>query len=86
MMNIRLLYKVFKKCNVFSFFKYNYFSPNIIREKKCYIYPYRGSIIQIDKTACINLNGNLFFNDNKYKKGLKKTEFFGKFFSIFFCF
>ena len=68
MMNIRLLYKVFKKCNVFSFFKYNYFSPNIIREKKCYIYPYRGSIIQIDKTACINLNGNLFFNANKYKK------------------
>ena len=54
--------KVFFSLNIFQFISYNFFRKNITRDKNCYIVPYRGTIIEFDKTAKIDLHDNLFLN------------------------
>lgn len=62
----KLILKGILKCG-FSFIKYNYFCRNIIRKANCYLFPYRGTIIQIAPSAKIVLNGNMYINAGKYK-------------------
>lgn len=56
-----------------SFFKYNYFASNVTRKKGCYLFPYRGSIIQISPDAELVLSGSLFLNSNKYKRSRQES-------------
>lgn len=61
--------KFLLKIDTLKFFKYNFFSKNIIREKKVYLIPYKGTIIDIDKNARIYIKGkNLELCVNKLKK------------------
>ena len=66
-MKIKMFIKAIKECNIFTFLKYNYFAKTVIRKAGAYLYPYRGSIIQIDPNAKLELNGTLLFNAGKYK-------------------
>ena len=66
-MKIKMFIKAIKDCNIFTFLKYNYFAKTVIRKAGAYLYPYRGSIIQIDPNAKLELNGTLLFNAGKYK-------------------
>lgn len=56
--------KGLKNCG-FNYIKYNYFNPHIIRNNNSHIYPWKGSILQINGTLV--LNGDLEFNALKYK-------------------
>lgn len=67
-MKSKILLNVVRNCNIITFVKYNYFSKNVIRKNGAYIYPYKGSIINIAPTAKLILNGTLFFNAGKYKR------------------
>lgn len=51
--------------SIIKYIKYNYFSPNIVRDKKAYIFPYRGAKIYMDKTARLILHANLHLNYEK---------------------
>lgn len=66
-MGIKLVLKALRDCNFFAFIKYNYISTNVVRKKGAYLYPYRGSIIQIAKGAKLELGGNFLFNAGKYR-------------------
>ena len=50
------------KINWFQFVHYNFFCKAVHRKKNKYIIPYRGSCIEIDSGASIDINGNLFLN------------------------
>jgi acetyltransferase-like isoleucine patch superfamily enzyme len=52
--------------NLFQFAYYNFFRKNVIRDKNCYIFPIRGTRIELHKTAKIVLHANLSLNVNKY--------------------
>lgn len=54
------------KCG-FSFVRYNYFTPGVVRKRGCYLYPFRRSIVIIAPGAKLFLNGSLRFNARKYK-------------------
>ena len=54
------------KCGL-RFIRYNYLTSAVHREKGCYLYPYRGSIVKIARSAKITLHGDLRFNAEKYK-------------------
>lgn len=66
-MEIKIILKALRDCNLRAFIKYNYFAKNVIRSKGKYLYPYKGSIVQIAPTAKLILNGTLLFNAMKYK-------------------
>ncbi|MCM1191189.1 MAG: acyltransferase [Butyrivibrio sp.] len=54
------------KISILQFIRLNFLKPNIHRAKGCYIIPYRGTHIQMHRTARINLNsGNMTLNGNK---------------------
>lgn len=50
---------------ILKFIMLNFFSSNIHRKKGCYIIPQKHSIIQIDKSAQIYLEGNIFINSKE---------------------
>lgn len=66
-MKIKFFLKVVRDCNLLTFLKYNYFNKSVIRKKGGYLYPFKGSIVIIDPTARLELNGLLEFNAGKYK-------------------
>ncbi len=53
--------------SIIQFVYYNYFCRRIKRDKGCLIIPYRGTKIQIAKTAKVQLHGRMFLNDNKIR-------------------
>lgn len=59
--------KFFVQYDIIKFIYYNYFCKSVIRKKGCYIRPYRGSCIEIDKTAKLYLNNHLMINAGKVK-------------------
>ena len=54
---------------------YNFFCPQIHRQKGAYIFPYKGAYLSIGKTAEIYLSGNLLINFYPcYKRGTQMTR------------
>lgn len=54
------------RISVLQFIRLNFLKSNIHRAKGCYIIPYRGTHIQMHRTARINLNsGKMILNGNK---------------------
>lgn len=57
--------KIFK-ISICQFIRLNFLNPNIHRERGCYIIPFRGTHVQIHRTARLNLNkGRMTLNGNK---------------------
>lgn len=54
--------------SVLKFIYYNFLRKNIVRERKCYIIPFRGARIELHRTAKIYLNAHLVLNTNKYPR------------------
>lgn len=66
----RKLMSIFKsvmKCDIFMFLYYNFLCGRVIRKRLKFVFPYRGSRIQLDKGAKLILNDNLFMNSPKHK-------------------
>lgn len=53
--------------NVLQFIYYNYFCKKILRNKGCWLIPYKYSRISLGKDAKIELHGNFFVNAHKIK-------------------
>ena len=61
--------KTLTSIDIIKFIKYNFFSKKIVREKKVYLIPYKGTVMELDKTARIYIKGNhLRLCTNKLKK------------------
>lgn len=54
-----------RKISAFKFLKYNFFTPQIKRGKNAYIIPFKGAVLEIDKTAELILNGTIHFGINQ---------------------
>lgn len=64
------------KIDIFKFFRWNFLSKNIIRDRNVYIVPFRHSVIDIDKTAIIELHSNLLLNFPEVRKSKRETILF----------
>lgn len=62
-----------KELDTVKFIHYNYFCKNIIRDKGCYVIPFKNSIIELDKSSKIVLKANLHIGINKLKGSHAET-------------
>ena len=62
-----------KNVNIFNYIKLNYFTHNIHRDKNVYFYPMKGSKIDIDGSAKIELHGDLYLGNNLFKGSKRET-------------
>lgn len=76
MFNMNLVKWYFKNIDLVKFVKYNFFSENIVRDKKCYLRPYKNAVLDIDKSARIYVKGNhIDIGINKLKGSKAETYF-----------
>lgn len=62
------------KINLYEFFHYNYFSDNVLREDGSFVIPYKGAVIQLDKSARIYIKkGNLHIGIAQFPKTKRET-------------
>lgn len=59
--------KAFCHCNIPQFVFYNFFCKQIKRKRHKFIYPFYGSRIQLDRSAKIIINDNLYLNNPKHR-------------------
>lgn len=59
--------------NIIQYIKFNYFSPNIRRDKGIFFYPMKGSKMDLDHTAQIELHGDLYIGNNLFKGSKRET-------------
>lgn len=57
-----------KKVDLIKFVKYNFLTPQVKRAKGAYIIPFKGAILEIDRTAMLVLNGTIHFGINQLKR------------------
>lgn len=60
-------------CSLYQLVYYNYMCPWVVRKKHCYLIPYRGSKIQIDKNGKLVLNSSLRLNVHKHKHSREES-------------
>lgn len=60
--NYKDLIHNFKNIMWIKFLKYNYFCPNVKRDKYCFLIPFKNTNIHIDKTARVELHGSVLLN------------------------
>mgnify|MGYP000373384424 CR=1 FL=1 len=65
--------KKIKKVDLIKFVKYNFLIPQVKRAKGAYIIPFKGAILEIDKTAKLILNGTIHFGINQLKGSRAET-------------
>ena len=59
--------KLINSLSLFKFVYYNYFCKSVKRDKNCWLIPHRNSVIDIDKSAILNLHANYIMNAHKIK-------------------
>lgn len=59
--------------NIMQYVKLNYFSSNLQRDKNVFFYPMKGTKLDIDRTARIELHGDLYFGNNLFKGSKRET-------------
>lgn len=65
-----------KKVDLIKFVKYNFLTPQVKRAKGAkgaYIIPFKGAILEIDRTAMLVLNGTIHFGINQLKGSKAET-------------
>ena len=72
-MNSKMIFQKIRKIDLIKFFKYNFLMPQVKRTKGAYIIPFKGAILEIDKTAEIVLNGTIHFGINHLKGSKAET-------------
>jgi len=58
------LLKKLKTVSLIKFIKYNFLTPQIVRKKGAYIIPFKGAVLEIDKSARLELSGTIHFGIN----------------------
>lgn len=59
--------------DIMKFIKYNFFSSNVVRDENVFFYPMKGTKLEIDKEATLELHGNLTIGNNKVKGSKRET-------------
>lgn len=59
--------------NVLDYIRLNYFSENIKRDKEVFFYPMKGAKVDIDKSAQVELHGDLFLGNNLFPGSRRET-------------
>ena len=67
MRRVKSLIENLLHCNIFQFIKLNYFTAGVKRKKHKYIFPYRGSRVEIQRNAEFIINDNILLNMPKHK-------------------
>ena len=65
--DIKIRISIVSQISFAKFIYYNYLCKAIKRDEGCYIIPYKNSVIDVDKTANINIHANIVMNSNKIK-------------------
>lgn len=65
---------IITQIDILKFIKWNFFKNNIVRDKGIYLIPYHHAVIDIDKSAMVELHGNIYINPREIK-GSKKEAF-----------
>ncbi len=65
--------KLFMNIDVVAFIHYNFLCKEVTRYKKKFIFPYRGTKINIEKKSRLEIKGNLFLNNLKHKHSNEQT-------------
>lgn len=68
----RILWYI-QKVDIIKFLKYNYLSSNVVRAPGCFFYPLKGTKMEMDKSAKLELQGNLTIGNNKIKGSKRET-------------
>lgn len=63
----------FDHVNVIQYIKWNYFSSNMQRDKETFFYPMKGTKLNIDRSAHIELHGDLYIGNNLFKGSKRET-------------
>lgn len=63
-----------RKLDVLKFIRYNFFCSNIVRDKGCYVIPFKNTIIDMEKNSKIILKANLHIGINKLKGSRAETH------------
>ncbi len=64
---IKKVVSIILKCRPLQFVHYNYFCSGVKRDKRCYMIPYRGTRINIEKGGKLVLHSSLYVNTNRHK-------------------
>ncbi len=64
-----------KNVDLFKYFRLNYFSPNVHRDKDVFFYPMKGAKTDIDDSAQIELHGDIYLGNNLFKGSKRETYF-----------
>jgi len=67
MRKLKKVFKILREMSAINFIYYNFFCVMVKRDPGCWLYPYKNSVINIHKTARLNLHSNLIINGNKLK-------------------
>ena len=65
---------IITQIDILKFIKWNFFKNNIVRDKGIYLIPYHHAVIDIDKSARVELHGNIHINPIEIR-GSKKEAF-----------
>ncbi len=56
-----------RRLNIIKFIHYNYLSKHVKRDKDCYLFPYRGSVIDLREGSVLELHANYYLSEFKLK-------------------
>ena len=56
-----------KRVDIIKFIHYNFFSKHVKRDKDCYLFPYRGSVIDFRDNSTLELHSNYYLTEFKLK-------------------
>lgn len=59
--------------DVIQYLKYNYFAKNVVRSKDTFIYPMKGAKLDVNSTAKLELNGDLYVGANLFRGSKRET-------------
>ena len=73
-MELKSKLEILSKLDMLKFIHYNFFSKKVVRDKKCYLITFRGSVIELQKNARIFLHANYLLCKDKLKGSKAQAE------------
>lgn len=67
MHKLKKVLKILKQINVLHFAYYNFFCTSVKRDKGCWLFPHKNSVISIHRNAQLNLHDSLLLNGHRLK-------------------
>ncbi len=69
-------WKRWLRVDFWKFLKWNYFSPTVHRDRGAYLVPYRHSVVDIHKSARLELHANLYLNPREVRGSKQEAVLF----------